>query len=54
MTADAAVKAYGLPTIAEGIMALFDWARSAIVLKEELEGKPAALSCVLEGLRCTQ
>jgi hypothetical protein len=54
MTAEAAVKAYGLPAIAEGIMAVFEWARSAIVLKEELEGKLAALSGVLEALRCTQ
>jgi hypothetical protein len=54
MSAEAAIKAYGLPAIAEGIMALFEWARSAIILKEELEGKLAALSGVLEALRCTQ
>ncbi len=54
MTAEAAIKAYGLPAIAEGIMALFEWARSAIVLKEELEARLAALSGVLEALRCTQ
>lgn len=54
MTAEAAIKAYGLPAIAEGIMAVFEWARSAIILKEELEGKLAALSGVLEALRCTQ
>jgi hypothetical protein len=54
MTAEAAVKAYGLPAIAAGIMAVFEWARSAIVLKEELEGKLVALSGVLEALRCIQ
>jgi hypothetical protein len=54
MTAEAAIKAYGLPAIAEGIMALFEWARTAVVLKEELEGKLAALSGVLGALRCTQ
>ena len=35
-------------------MAVFEWARSAIVLKEELEEKRAALSGVLEALRYTQ
>jgi hypothetical protein len=35
-------------------MAVFEWARPAIVLKEELEAKLAALSGVLELLRCTQ
>jgi hypothetical protein len=54
MTAEAAIKAYGLPAIAEGIMTVFEWTRSAIVLKEELVGKLAALSSVLEAFRCTQ
>jgi hypothetical protein len=54
MTAEAAAKAHGLPAIAEGIMDVFEWAHSAIVLKEELEGKLAALSGVLVALRCTQ
>jgi hypothetical protein len=34
------------------LKALFEWACSAIVLKEELVGKLAALSGVLEALRC--
>ncbi|OPY53010.1 MAG: hypothetical protein A4E49_01668 [Methanosaeta sp. PtaU1.Bin112] len=50
MTAEAARKAFGLPASAEGIMALFEWARSAIVLKEELERKLAALNGVLVAL----
>ncbi|HPS92643.1 MAG TPA: hypothetical protein PKV33_10830 [Methanothrix sp.] len=54
MTKEAAIKAYGLPAIAEGIMTVFGWTRSAIVLKEELEGGWAGLSGVLEALRCTQ
>jgi hypothetical protein len=44
MIAEAAIKAYSLAAIAGGIMALFEWARSVIVLKEELERKLAALS----------
>jgi hypothetical protein len=35
-------------------MAVFEWARSAIVLKEELVGKLAALHGVLEAVRCAQ
>lgn len=54
MSAEEAIKAFGLPAIAEGIIDVFEWAHSAVILMDELEGKLAALSGVLEALRCTQ
>jgi len=54
MSAEEAIKAFGLPAIAEGIIAVFEWAHSAVILMDELEGKLAALSGALEALKCTQ
>ncbi len=52
-TPRAAIIAFGLPAIAEGLIKAFEWANSSIILKEELEAKLAALSGVLEALTCT-
>ncbi len=54
MSAEEAIKAFGLPAIAEGIIAVFEWAHSAVILMDELEAKLAALSGALEALKCTQ
>lgn len=54
MSAEEAIKAFGLPAIADGITALFEWAHSTVILMDELEGKLAALSSILETLKCTQ
>lgn len=54
MSAEEAIKAFGLPAIADGIIDVFEWAHSAVILMDELEAKLAALSGVLEALKCTQ
>jgi len=49
----AAIIAFGLPAIAEGLIKTFEWANSAIILKEELEARLKTLVEVLEALTCT-
>ncbi|MCX6677388.1 MAG: hypothetical protein NTU95_05525 [Methanothrix sp.] len=48
LTPDAAIAAFGLPAIAEGFIKAFQEAHSTTILKDELEGRLAALTRVLE------
>lgn len=49
----AAIIAFGLPAIAEGLIKAFEWANSSVILKEELEARLKTLVKVLEALTCT-
>ena len=47
----AAIIAFGLPAIAEGLVNIFQEAHETTVLKEELEERLSALTRVLEALQ---
>lgn len=47
-TPQAAIIAFGLPAIAKGLIRAFEWANSAIILKEELEANLKTLTTALE------
>jgi hypothetical protein len=51
LTTECAVRAFGLPAIAEGLINIFREAHQTTILKEELEGRLAALTAMLEVLQ---
>ena len=51
LTAECAVRAFGLPAIAEGLIKLFQEAQQTIILKEELKERLSALTAALEALQ---
>jgi hypothetical protein len=57
ITPQAAITAFGLTAISEGLMKVLGDASSIVILKEELEGRLDALAKILDALqikRCTQ
>jgi hypothetical protein len=51
LTAECAVRAFGLPAIAEGLIKILQEAHQTIILKEEMEGRLSALTLVLEAIQ---
>ncbi len=50
----AAITAFGLTAISEGLMKVLDDASSIVILKEELEGRLAALTRTLDALQVSR
>lgn len=51
LTPQAAITAFGLTAISEGLIKVLGEASSIVILKEELEGRLAALTEILDALQ---
>ncbi len=54
LTPHAAITAFGLTAISEGLMKVLGKASSMVILKEELEGRLAALTKILDALQVSR
>ncbi|HSD57013.1 MAG TPA: hypothetical protein VLB04_02440 [Methanotrichaceae archaeon] len=54
ITPQAAITAFGLTAISEGLMEVLGEAPSIVILKEELEGRLVALIKILDALQVSQ
>jgi hypothetical protein len=54
ITPQAAITAFGLTTISEGLMKVLGEASSMVILKEELDGRLAALAKILDALQVSR